>query len=749
MTRKPITISYELENIGEQTLETFFMGVYTSFTDTISKKQVTDYEQLNAILQNTVRQNMSKNKTKSKNVFRTVPHKKDLLKIYQGLVKAGKLPNNYILETVLTSKVVRSSSGVLPISIALDGRNFSCAYNCAYCPNESRENGAEVDMARSYLSSEGTFIRGAIQDFNIVEQIWRRLAELEVMGHTPDKCEMIALGGTFDCYPQQYRWHFSLSVFYACNMYRYISLLFNGEYRQYLQNWISTNPFMKNTGLGEELKKLLYKIRPMPILEGKNKDEVYHILREEQAINTKGQYCRVIGIVLETRPDRINRFTMLEMRAEGCTRVQLGIQTTDNNVLEYINRGHTVETSIAANSMLRDCCFKVDGHIMPDLPGTTLDIDYEMVRTVFLGSDLQLDYTKIYPCLDLPYTQIRKWKESGEWLAIAETRFPEFIDFMCYTLSIIPPWTRVNRVQRDFPEATIRNNYLGFVSDNIKTNLQQIVTNEMNKRGLKCYDIRSREVGTKIIDSQILDAKLYIRVYRANEGTEFFISVEIPNSPETFDNTNLLGLCRLRIPDFEFTDKDRIPHHYLPIYRNRNDRIARIRELHVYGNIASKSKDANSQHRGIGKFLISVAENISLMYKCNLSTIISGVGVRDYYEHIGYSLDSQDDGFMVKNIDSTPKPPMTLFGKTYDYDNVKNELTNSTISKTYIFKNETSIDKSGGCMETQKYTYHHIQNGEAQGFSFKVADNKNTNQFTAIIFFIVTIVFAVLGLTLV
>jgi hypothetical protein len=52
-------------------------------------------------------------------------------------------------------------------------------------------------------------------------------------------------------------------------------------------------------------------------------------------------------------------------------------------------------------------------------------------------------------------------------------------------------------------------------------------------------------------------------------------------------------------------------------------------------------------------------------------------------------------------------------------------------------------------METEKYTYHHIQNGEAQGFSFKVADNKNTNQFKAIIFFIVTIVFAVLGITLV
>lgn len=734
MSRKPIAISYDSEKTGEQVLEDFFMDVYTSFTDTISKKQVTDYEQLNAILQTTVRHNISKNKTKSKNVFRTVPHKKDLLKMYQGLVKAGKIPSNYIVETVLTSKVVRSSSGVLPISIALDGRNFSCAYNCAYCPNESRENGAKQDMARSYLSSEGTFVRGAIQDFNIVEQIWRRLAELEVMGHTPDKCEMIALGGTFDCYPQEYRWHFSLSVFYACNMYRYISLLFNGEHRQHLQTWISTNPFMNNTGLSKELTGLLYNIRPMPSLEDKSKAEVYQILREEQAINTKGQCCRVIGIVLETRPDRINRFTMLEMRAEGCTRVQLGIQTTDNSVLDYINRGHTVETSISANGMLRDCCFKVDGHVMPDLPGTTLEIDYEMVRTVFQGSDLQLDYTKVYPCLDLPYTQIRKWKESGEWQAIAETRFPEFIDFMCYTLSIIPPWTRVNRVQRDFPEATSRNNYLGYVSDTIKTNLQQIVTNEMTKRGLQCYDIRSREVGTSIVDSQLGEAKLYIRVYRANEGTEFFISVEIPKTTTTnnhFDNTNLLGLCRLRIPDFEFSDKGHIPYHYLPVYRNRNDRISRIRELHVYGNIASKSKDANSQHRGIGKFLISVAENISRMYGCNLSTIISGVGVRDYYEHLGYTLDQREDQFMVKDLDSDKVSPMTLFGKNYNYDCINAVVMNSIISKMYIPAKKVETKK----MDThdtlvEKHTYNNIQNGEAQGFSFQVlpTEHKDTKQ---------------------
>jgi hypothetical protein len=147
---------------------------------------------------------------------------------------------------------------------------------------------------------------------------------------------------------------------------------------------------------------------------------------------------------------------------------------------------------------------------------------------------------------------------------------------------------------------------------------------------------------------------------------------------------SLLGLCRLRIPDYEFTEKERIPHHYLPIYRNKADRISRIRELHVYGNIASSSKSGNSQHRGVGKFLISVAEAISRMYSCDIVTIISGVGVRDYYEHLGYALDSNEDQFMFKYLGAESVKPMVLFGKEYDYSKIEELMHSSIISLKYI-----------------------------------------------------------------
>ncbi len=698
-----------------------FLEFYEIFHDKLSKTTMNDFDQVNQLLQVTLKTAL----TKYKGAFTTMPSKSDLLKVYQSLITSKRLLNDNIMETLLTTRVVRSSSGVLPISIALDGRKgcgdsgeiedgFSCAYNCAFCPNECVANGAEKDIARSYLSSEGTFIRGAIQNFNVTEQVWRRLAELEVMGHVPDKLEVIPLGGTWDCYPRSYRERFSQQLFYAANTYSLISIRYNGEYSNMLKRWIESKPFQNNLPLDILMCDIIRSARPMRTLE------------DEKHMNTTSSCCRIIGLVFETRPDRISRATLLEKRRLGCTRIQLGIQHTDNDVLYFNNRGHTVEATIRAIRACRDAGFKVDGHIMPDLPFTEIPKDYDMVHRVFCDSDLQLDYCKVYPCLDLPFTLARQWKEDGTWKPYAEHNFPEFLKLLCHTLTIVPPWVRINRVQRDFPEASVKNNGLGFVSDTIKTNLHQIVDDEMKRTGQKCYDIRSREIKNTIVTNSLLDtAKLYIRTYRANEGTEFFISVEIPktNPDSDFDDSYLLGLCRLRLTDYDInkpgnykpTDTN-IPTHLLSTYRTKTEKIARIRELHVYGNIASKTVNGNSQHKGIGKFLVATAETIARIYNFDKVSIISGVGVRDYYTHLGYILNDKEDEFMIKDLHNSKELTMNLFGKVYgpsDISTITHALFNSTISSKY----HNTFDTSSYSNYTS-CTYNHIQNGEAQGFSF-------------------------------
>jgi ELP3 family radical SAM enzyme/protein acetyltransferase len=557
----------------------------------------------------------------------------------------------------------RSWSGVLPISVALDGNTFSCKYNCSFCPNECIENGASVNISRSYLSSEGTFLRGALSNFDAYLQIIRRLLELENMGHFPDKLEIIILGGTWDCYDMEYRKDFIHSIYYACNVYPFFSKYFGKELRNITEEWLSQNPFQNKLELTEDF---ILKARPQFSFE------------KEKSLNERSQGSRIIGIVIETRPDQICLSNIIEKRRLGCTRIQLGIQHTDNDILEKNNRGHSIEASIKAIRKLKNNGFKVDGHIMPDLPFTTIKKDYEMVDKIFLTDEFQLDYVKIYPCLDLPYTQSRKWKEEQIWTPYAETNYNEFVEFLAYTLSIVPPWTRVNRVHRDFPMASQKNNGLGYESDTIKTNLNQLIHQYLEKTGRQCYDIRNREIKNQKWDKTLLNkSKLYIRKYQQENAMEYFISVEIPKSTDIFDDSILLGFIRLRI--LKTDSKECIPSI-------KKHKIARIRELHVYGFISKTNTKNSIQHLGIGKFLISIAESISYLNGCTKISIISGVGVRQYYAKLGYSLKKNDPGeYMFKSINKM-HVYTSLFGKyiyipyllnwqllnTKSYSNIKN-----------------------------------------------------------------------------
>ena len=74
--------------------------------------------------------------------------------------------------------------------------------------------------------------------------------------------------------------------------------------------------------------------------------------------------------------------------------------------MKKINRGHTVEQLLWAMQFLYDNCFKVDIHIMPDLPGATPDIDKEMFDYVY--SIVCPDQMKVYPHEIVPWTITKK-----------------------------------------------------------------------------------------------------------------------------------------------------------------------------------------------------------------------------------------------------------------------------------------------------------------------------------------------------
>lgn len=521
----------------------------------------------------------------------------------------------------------RSWSGVLPISVALEGHQFSCKFDCAFCPNERVSNGATKDIARSYLSTEGTFKRGEVCDFDAAKQVIRRLAELESMNHYPDKLEIIVLGGTWDCYPEEYRASFMRGIFYGANVYTDLSPVLGGTKSYLLKSWLDKSPFVHKIGLDFSPEEI------------RHPEE----LDLEKARNQFGKGARIVGVVLETRPDMISKFSMIQVRRLGCTRIQLGIQHTSDMVLDLNNRGHKNKASILAMQKCKDNGFKVDVHVMPDLPFSHSSLDMDMFFRVFRSGDYQPDYVKIYPCLDLPFTQTRKWKEQGIWIPYAEFDYPLFIQTLSYGLSLVPPWTRVNRVHRDFPEASLKNSFLGYESQTVKTNLHQLVKDNMMKKDLVCVDIRSREI--KRGNPDFSKARLYLRSYWSGGAKEWFLSLEIPTCKTDPDQASLLGFVRLRLPSI----KRPVYHSSLfPLFRK--EKWGKIRELHVYGFIAGTKEKETVQHRGVGKFLLRTAESVAFWEGCCGCAVISGVGVRNYYASQGYDLDDGDGEFMTKRF---------------------------------------------------------------------------------------------------
>ena len=313
------------------------------------------------------------------------------------------------------------------------------------------------------------------------------------------------------------------------------------------------------------------------------------------------------------------------------TRIQLGVQSTHNHILKKINRGHTVETALEAMEYLKNFGYKIDIHIMPDLPYTTPELDRQMFDYTY--SVLQPDQIKIYPCAVVPWTIIEKWYNQGKWVPYT----PEVLKgVMDYGMMNCPDWIRLPRVIRDIPGVYIQ-------AGNKKTNLRQ--TLEVSR------DIREREI-ERHSEYYNKPARIFIEEYTNDDNWEkgikdYFISYE------SMDKVALFGFIRLRLPSKDSFEKNNFtinneilsaPHILFKVLKDK----ALIRELHVYGYNTEVGKESRaSQHRGIGTKLLKEAEKIARRNFYSGIVVISGEGVKEYYRKKGYK---EQDTYMYKEF---------------------------------------------------------------------------------------------------
>lgn len=502
----------------------------------------------------------------------------------------------------LRMKPVRTSSGVAPVTVLT--KPFPCPGKCIFCPNDVR-------MPKSYLSREPGAQRAAQHDFDPYGQALGRLLTYHHNGHAVDKVELIVLGGTWSFYPEEYQVYFIRRLFDALNDFCPERA---AESTLELRGHLSFEALAEEID-GRDLARTYNQVVGAYLRRNQGGELVDHresasweSLLDAQRQNEKA-HARCVGLVVETRPDHLTDEEVLRIRRLGCTKVQIGIQSLNDEVLRQNRRGHDVEATRRAMFKLRGAGFKLHAHWMPNLLGATPELDAEDFRRLFSEADFRPDELKVYPCSLIESAELMQSYESGAWRPYEDA---ELVPLLESCLLEVPEYCRVTRMIRDIPGDDI------LVGNKI-TNLREVVERNLAARGLRSRDIRAREVRRRGASPEEL--VLESLEYDTSVGREVFLQF-------VGENRSIAGFCRLSLPTATLA---------IPEIASS----AMIREVHVYGTLAGWASDPESerhtQHRGLGRRMVEAAAELAAARGFLDLAVISAIGTRDYYRGLGFT----------------------------------------------------------------------------------------------------------------
>jgi elongator complex protein 3 len=512
-----------------------------------------------------------------KSIAEQIESSKNLLSIAQVLRVVRQVASEYHLHTMprnehiirylrdnryrrlLMVKPVKTASGVAVVAVM--PKPYECPHGrCSYCPG-----GVEFNTPLSYTGTEPATKAAQRFSYDPYQQVRLKLEQLQSRGHDTSKTEIVIVGGTFPFMPADYQRQFAKSCYDALNCKKSFAL----------EEAIAANETANN---------------------------------------------RCVGFTVETKPDYCKESHIDLMLELGITRIEVGVQSLDNNVYKLTNRGYTLDDVVHAFRIARDAGYKIVAHMMPGLPGSSSEKDIEDFRRLFEDDAFKPDMLKIYPTLVLEHTGLFKMHKNGRYQAYSDD---ELVNIIMEAKKIVPEWVRIMRIQREIESKDI-------TAGPKDGNLRQIVLQKLRQQGYRCKCIRCRETGLQRRYPAEDEVILRRTDYFASGGREIFLSCE------SKAGDTILGFLRLR--------KVAGPH------RGELAGSAVVRELHVYGQAVSvgrKERSDSYQHRGYGMKLLNEAERIA-KDELGLSkiAIISAVGTRQYYKKLSY----QQDGPYVSKV---------------------------------------------------------------------------------------------------
>lgn len=445
----------------------------------------------------------------------------------------------------LLKRPVKTASGVAVVSVM--PMPYACPHGrCTYCPG-----GPSAGTPNSYTGAEPIAAGAASVSYDPAAQVRAALGRLRARGHETSKVEVVIVGGTFLFMPPEYREWFVRSCYGALSG--------------------APSPDMGSA----------------------------------QALNERAA-SRCVGLTVETKPDYCREAHVDDLLGYGATRVEIGIQCLRERVYRATNRGHTYADVTGSLRVSRDAGYKAVAHMMPGLPGMSVEDDLEDYERLWEDPDLRPDMLKIYPLVVLSGTPLHA---AGGTMSRTEA---QTVALLAKIKARVPPWVRIMRVQREIPGGLVK-------AGPRSGNLRQAVHARMRAEGTACRCIRCREAGLAGVSSAPRGGLEVRRTdYASSRGHECFLSMEDGAS-------RVYGYLRLRRPG-------RAAHR--PEARG----ACIVRELHVLGRqVGVGAGGAGIQHSGIGARLLREAEGAALGLGATRVLVTSAVGTREYYARRGYS----------------------------------------------------------------------------------------------------------------